>query len=109
MRESLELFLLRIYIDETDLVAGKPLYERIVLKAKELGLAGATVLRGIMGFGIHSQIHSSKILRISDDMPVVVEIIDSEKNLEKIMPYLEEVVSEGLITRERLQAIWTKK
>ena len=109
MKESLELFLLRIYIDETDLVAGKPLYEKIVLKAKELGLAGATVLRGILGFGIHSQIHSSKILRISDDMPVVVEIIDSEKKLEKIMPYIEEIVSEGLITKERVQAIRTKK
>lgn len=97
--------LLRIFIGELDKVDGKPLYEQIVLKARELGLAGATVTRGIMGFGADSRMHTAKILRLSEDLPVVVELVDTEENLNKLMPYLDEHVQEGLITREKVKVI----
>lgn len=92
--------MLRIYIGETDKYKGKPLYEQIVLKARELNLAGATVLRGILGFGSHSCIHAAKLLELSEDMPVVVEIIDIEENVNKILPFLDEAVMEGMVTTE---------
>ncbi len=97
--------ILRIYIGESDKLGGKPLYEAIVLKARELNLAGATVLRGIMGFGAASRIHTVKVLRLSEDLPLVIEIIDTEVNIKKIMPFLDEVVKEGLITLEELTVI----
>ncbi len=97
--------LLRIFIGETDHYKGKALYEQIVLKAKELNLAGATVLRGIMGFGADSRMHTAKLLRLSEDLPVVVEIVDTEENLNKILPFLDEVVLEGLITLEKVRVI----
>lgn len=97
--------LLRIFIGESDQISGKPLYEQIVLKARELGLAGATVTRGIMGFGADSRMHTAKILRLSEDLPVVVEIVDTEENLNKLMPFLDEHVQEGLITREKVKVI----
>ncbi len=95
--------LLRIFIGEMDTHEGRPLYEQIVLKAREMRLAGATVLRGIMGFGAHSRVHTSKILRLSEDMPVVIEIVDREERLAELMPFLDEVVKEGLITMEKVR------
>lgn len=100
-----EGILLRVYIGETDRSEGKPLYEQIVLKARELGLAGATVVRGVMGFGAASRIHTAKILRLSDDLPVVVEIVDTEEKLEPLLAYLEVVVDEGLVTTERVSVL----
>ncbi len=97
--------LLRIFIGEEDTHKGKPLYEAIVFKARELNLAGATVLRGIMGFGTHSRLHTAKILRLSEDMPMVIEIVDTVENIEKILPFLDETVDEGLITRENVKVI----
>ncbi|MBI4378000.1 MAG: DUF190 domain-containing protein [Nitrospinae bacterium] len=100
-----EGMLLRIFIGETDSYKGKPLYEAIVLKARELNLAGASVIRGIMGFGANSRIHTAKILRLSEDMPIVVEIVDTEEKLNKILPFLDETVKEGLITLERVKVL----
>jgi len=78
--------LLRIYVGENDRHGGRPLYEAIVLKARELGLAGATVLRGVMGFGRSSRLHTTKVLRLSDDLPIVVEIVDREETLARLIP-----------------------
>jgi uncharacterized protein len=97
--------LLRIFIGESDTIHGKPLYEAIVLKARELNLAGATVLRGIMGYGASSRLHTAKILRLSEDMPVVIEIVDTEEKIKLILPFLDEHVKEGLITLEKVQVI----
>lgn len=100
-----EGMLLRIFFGESDHYKGKALYEQIVLKARELNLAGATVTRGIMGFGADSRIHTTKLLRLSEDSPVVVEIVDTEENLNKLLPFLDEVVTEGLITLEKVRVI----
>ncbi len=100
-----EGMLLRIFIGESDRFEGKALYEQIVLKARELNLAGVTVLRGIMGFGAHSHLHTAKILRLSEDLPVIIEIVDTEENLNRIMPFLDETVEEGLITLEKARVI----
>jgi len=97
--------LLRIFVGETDQYGGKPLYEQIVLKARELNLAGATVVRGIMGFGADSRMHTAKLLRLSEDLPVIIEIVDTEQNLQKLIPFLDESVTEGLITLENVQVI----
>ncbi|MCF7907472.1 MAG: DUF190 domain-containing protein [Candidatus Omnitrophica bacterium] len=97
--------LLRIFIGESDKYKGKPLYEQIVLKARELNLAGATVLRGLMGFGADSHMHSAKILRLSEDLPVIIELVDTEENLNKLLPFLDETVQEGLITLEKVRVI----
>ncbi len=97
--------LLRIFVGERDTFKGKSLYEAIVLKARELNLAGATVLRGIMGYGATSRIHSIKLLRLSEDLPIVIEIVDTEDNIEKILPFLDETVQEGLITLENINII----
>ncbi len=97
--------LLKIFIGETDRCDGKALYEAIVLKARELNLAGATVFRGIMGYGANSRIHSIKLLRLSEDLPVMIEIVDTEENIEKILPFLDETVREGLITMEKIRII----
>ncbi len=97
--------LLRIFIGESDVLNGKPLYEQIVLKARELNLAGATVLRGIMGFGADSRLHTAKILRLSEDLPVVIEIVDTVEKIETLLPFLDETVEEGLITLERVRVI----
>ncbi|MBT4513151.1 MAG: DUF190 domain-containing protein [Chloroflexi bacterium] len=105
MKLPSEGYLLRIFIGETDHYKGKALYEQIVLKARELNLAGATVLRGIMGFGANSRLHTAKVLRLSEDMPVIIEIVDTEENLKKLWPFLDEVVEEGLITVEKVQVI----
>ncbi len=97
--------LLRIFIGEGDMYKGKALYEQIVLKARELHLAGATVVRGIMGFGADSRVHTAKILRLSEDLPIIIELVDTEENLQKLMPFLDETVQEGLITMEKVKVI----
>lgn len=100
-----EGLLLRIFIGETDAYQGKPLYEAIVLKARELNLAGATVLRGIMSYGANSRIHTAKVLRLSEDLPLIIEIVDTEENINKILPFLDEAVKEGLITLEKVKVV----
>ena len=100
-----EGMLLRIFIGESDSYKGKPLYEQIVLKAREMNLAGATVTRGVMGFGADSRMHTAKILRLSEDLPIVIELVDIEDNLNKLIPFLDETVEEGLITLEKVRVI----
>ena len=97
--------LLRIFIGESDRWHHQPLYEAIVLKARELGLAGATVLRGPMGFGANSHLHTAKILRLSVDLPMVIEIVDSQENINRFLPHLDEMVLEGLVTIEDVRVI----
>lgn len=97
--------LLRIHIGENDQVDGRPLYEAIVLAARESHLAGATVLRGAMGFGRSSRLHTSKILRLSDDLPLVVEIVDSEEKILAFLPSIETMVGDGLVTVEKVRVI----
>ena len=97
--------LLRIFIGESDRWNHKPLYEAIVLKAREMHLGGATVLRGPMGFGKSSRMHTAKILRLSMDLPIVIEIVDSEEKLQALLPALEEMMSGGMATLERVQVI----
>ena len=98
-------YLLRIFVGESDKYEHHPLYEAIVLKAREQGLAGATVLRGVMGFGKHSVLHTAKILRLSEDMPMVIEIVDSLEKIEEFLPTLDKMITEGLVTLEPLQVI----
>jgi PII-like signaling protein len=97
--------LLRIFIGESDRWHGKPLYEAIVLAAREHGLAGATVIRGPMGFGANSRIHTAKILRLSDDLPMIIEIVDVEAKIQELLPLLDEMVSEGMITLETVHVL----
>ena len=97
--------LLRIFIGESDRWHGQPLSEAIVRRARELGLAGATVLRGLEGFGAHSRIHTSSILRLSQDLPIVVEIVDKPERIEAFLPVLDEMVHEGMITVEKVRVI----
>ena len=97
--------LVRIFIGESDRWHGAPLFEAIVRKAREMGLAGATVFRGVEGFGANSRIHTAKILRLSEDLPVLIEIVDKEDRIAQIMPMLDEMIGEGLITMERVQII----
>jgi PII-like signaling protein len=96
-------YLLRIFVGESDKHEGKPLYEWLVLEAREAGLAGATVLRGIEGFGAHSRLHTAKILRLSEDLPIVVEIVDAREKIEAFMPIVDHAIREGLATLERVQ------
>ena len=100
-----EAELLRIFIGESDHFQGKPLYEVIVRRARERHMAGATVLRGIMGFGAQSRMHTAKILRLSEDLPVVIEIVDSPQRIADFLPELDEMIQEGLVTLERAQVI----
>lgn len=105
MKLPQEGMLLRIFIGETDQYKGKALYEQIVLKDRELNLAGATVTRGIMGFGADSRMHTAKLLRLSEDLPVIIELVDTEEKLNTLTPFLDEVVQEGLITLEKVRVI----
>lgn len=98
--------LLRVFLGETDRYEGRPLYEQIVRKARELNLAGATVVRGIMGYGARSLIHTAKVLRLSEDLPVVVEIVDTREKVEELLPFLDETVEEGLVTLERAEVMF---
>ncbi len=93
--------LLRIFIGERNRYDGRPLYEWIVMEAKRTGLAGATVLRGIMGFGANSRIHTSKILRLSEDLPIIVEIVDTQEKLSQFLAHIDEAICEGLATLEK--------
>lgn len=97
--------LLRIYIGESDRWKHQPLYEAIVLKARERHLAGATVLRGPMGFGKSSRLHTAKILRLSMDLPLVIEIVDSEDRIKAFLPELQEMIQGGLVTLENVRVI----
>ncbi len=97
--------LLRIFIGESDRWKHQPLYETIVLKARELQLAGATVLRGAMGFGKSSRLHTAKILRLSMDLPLVIEIVDTEEKINEFLPTLNEMMQGGLITLEKVRVI----
>jgi PII-like signaling protein len=100
--------LLRIFVGESDRHGHHPLYESIVLKAREQGLAGATVLRGVMGFGKHSILHTTKILRLSEDLPMIIEIVDSQEKIDKFLPILDEMISDGLVTLERVKVLQYK-
>ena len=97
--------MLRIFIGEGDRWKGKPLYESIVLKAREMQLAGATVLRGPMGFGANSRLHTSKLLRLSEDLPIVIEMVDSRAKIDELLPYIDEMVQEGMVTLERVEVL----
>lgn len=94
--------LLRIFIGESDKHDGLPLYEWIIKKAREFGLAGTTVIRGIEGFGAHSRIHTTKILRLSEDLPIIIEIIDTLEKIENFLPLIDSAIHEGLATIEKV-------
>ncbi len=97
--------LLRIFVGETDTWHGRPLYEAIVHRAREAGLAGATVIRGIEGFGAHSQIHTSRILRLSQDLPIVVEIVDTPERIDQALKLVDEMIVEGMVTVEPVEIV----
>jgi uncharacterized protein len=97
--------LLRIFVGESDRWHGKPLYEAIVERARKEGLAGATVVRGLEGFGAHSRLHTTRILRLSEDLPIVIELVDTQEKIEAFLPGLDEMVAEGMVTLERVRVI----
>jgi hypothetical protein len=97
--------LLRIFVGEDDRFEHQPLYEAVVLKAREQHLAGATVLRGPMGFGHSSRLHTAKILRLSEDLPFVIEIVDSEEQINAFLPVLDNMMGSGLVTMEKVQVL----
>ena len=100
-----DAMLLRIFTGESEKYEHQPLYEAVVMKARELHLAGATVLRGPLGFGHSSRIHTAKILRLSDDLPVVIEIVDTPEKIEAFLPILDGMVTSGLVTLEKVQVL----
>jgi uncharacterized protein len=97
--------LLRLFIGESDTWHGKPLYQAIIERVRKEGLAGATVIRGIEGFGADSRLHTSRILRLSEDLPVVIEIVDTPDQIDRVVPILDEMVGEGMLTLERVQIV----
>ena len=105
MKVSEDAVLLRIFIGESDKVKGLPLYEAIVKEARRLDMAGATVVKGRLGFGADSRMHSAKLLTISEDLPVIIEIVDREDKIDKLMPFIDEHVVEGLVTKETVHVI----
>jgi PII-like signaling protein len=100
-----ERTLMRIFIGESDKLHGKPLYEALLRTLRERGLAGATVLRGVAGFGASSRIHTEKVLRLSLDLPIVIEVVETEENVQAVLPLLDEMIGGGLITLERVRVI----
>jgi len=100
-----EAVLLRIFFGEQDKFHGRPLYECIVMKAREIHLAGATVLRGPMGFGHSSRVHTAKILRLSEDLPIVIEIVDAEEKINDFLPILDGMMGSGLVTMEKVRVV----
>jgi uncharacterized protein len=100
-----ESVLLRIFISEFDQNAGRPLHEALVVKAREVGLAGATVLRGALGYGHTSRIHTAKILRLADDLPLVVEIVDTQQKIDAFLPILDDMLESGLVTIEKARVL----
>ncbi|MDQ1256336.1 MAG: uncharacterized protein QG656_932 [Candidatus Hydrogenedentes bacterium] len=105
MQLPAEAQLLRIFIGESDKCHGKPLYEAIVERARERGMAGATVLRGVLGFGAHSRIHTAKVLRLSEDLPLIIEIVDKPERIEPFLSELDEMMADGLVTIENVRVI----
>lgn len=105
MTTPTDAMLLRIFVGENDKADGRPLHEVLVEEAQRAGLAGATVLRGVLGYGAHSRIHSAKVLRLSEDLPMVVEIVDAEDRIEAFIPRCEHLIREGLVTLERVRVI----
>ncbi len=105
MKPPEEAELLRIFIGESDKWKGRPLYEAIVLAARERGLAGATVLKGQLGFGAHSRLHSAKILRLSEDLPIVIELVDKTERIEAFLPHLDGMIEEGMVTVEKVRVL----
>ena len=105
MRIPRESVLLRIFFGESERCGHQPLYEAIVLKAREMHLAGATVLRGPMGFGHSSRLHTAKILRLSEDLPMVVEIVDSEEKINAFLEVLDGMITSGLVTLEKVRVV----
>ena len=105
MKLPSEAELLRIFIGETDTYEGRPLCQVIVEEARRRGLAGATVLRGTLGFGAHSRIHTTKVLRLSEGLPMVIEIVDQPDSIEKFLPVLDSMIAEGLVTLEKVRVI----
>ena len=97
--------LLRIFIGEADKWHGQPLYEAIVHLAKKEGMAGATVLKGFLGFGCKSHLHTAKLLRLSEDLPIIIEMVDSEEKINRFLPHLDAMVHEGLITLEKANVV----
>lgn len=97
--------LVRIYLGESDTLQGRPLYQAIVERLRERGLAGATVLRGIEGFGAKQHLHSTRILSLSEDLPILVEAVDTEEKIRAVLPELDEMVTDGLITLEKVDVI----
>ena len=97
--------LLRIFIGESDKHGRKPLYQAIVEMLREEGMAGATVLRGVEGFGANSHLHTARILRLSEDLPIVIEVADTSEKIEAIMPRLDEMVTDGMVTLERVEVV----
>lgn len=104
-----EAEILRIFIGESGKCCGRPLYEAIVETARKRGLAGATVLRGTLGFGAHSRLHTAKVLRLSEDLPMVVEIVDVPAKIEAFLPDLDKMITEGLVTIEKVKVIMYRK
>jgi PII-like signaling protein len=105
MRIPQDSLLLRIFLGEDDRFERQPLYQAIVLKAREMHLAGATVLRGPMGFGHSSRLHTAKLLRLSEDLPLVIEIVDSEEKIRAFLPVLDTIMGSGLVTLEKVQVL----
>ena len=105
MKLPAEACLLRVFIGESDKKDGVPLYEVIVREARARGLAGATATRGFLGFGANSRIHTAKVLRLSEDLPVVVEIVDAEEKIQAFLPELDTLVGDGLVTMEKVRVI----
>jgi len=97
--------LLRVFIGENDKFGHRPLYEVIIDEARKRGMAGATVLRGIMGFGAKSRMHTEKILRLSSDLPIIIEIVDKPERIESFLPDLDKMIADGLVTLESIQVI----
>ena len=106
MKLPREARLLRIFVGESDKYQGRPLYEAIVQSARKRHLAGATVLRGPLGYGASSRIHTAKILRLSEDLPMVIEIVDVEEKINAFLPDLDEMIGEGLVTLEKVEVLF---
>ena len=109
MRLSGDGVLLRVFVGEQDRWNGKPLHEAIVMLARKEGLAGATAIKGFLGFGAKSHLHTSKLLRLSEDLPVIVEIVDTQEHIDKFLPHLDEMVQEGLVTLEKANVVMYRK
>ena len=105
MKIPIEGKLLRICVGEADRWEGRPLYEAVVLEAKKQGMAGATALKGFLGFGCKSRLHTAKLLRLSEDLPIIIEIVDSEEKIAAFLPKLDKMVQEGLITLEKAHVV----